>query len=80
MPSTYSLLTVHRIHDGQVDGGWLQDHIGTLSSAQRVADRISTANHNMPVAVVPRVGFCGPAEVFFNQRLLTQSCPTPAHS
>lgn len=69
--TTYSLLTVHRTNDdGTIDGGWLQDHVGTLRSARQRAAETSAANSGMPIAVVAAVGFCGPAEVFTAQRRL----------
>lgn len=65
---TYSLLTIHRTNpDSTVDGGWLQDHVGTLASARVRADATSALNHDTPIAVVAQVGFCGPADVFHAQ-------------
>lgn len=69
--STYSLITVHHTNaDGTVDGGWLQDHIGTLATARKRADDTETVNHGISIAVVPQVGFCGPAEIFHSQQRL----------
>jgi hypothetical protein len=67
---TYSLLTIHRTNaDGTIDGAWLQDHIGTVESARSRADTTEAVNsHAISVAVVPAVGFCGPAEVFHSQQ------------
>lgn len=72
MARTYSLLTIHRTNaDGTIDGAWLQDHIGTLATARARADATETANHHgITVAVVPSVGFCGPADVFGSQSRL----------
>lgn len=67
--STYSLLGVHRTEGDTVEGGWIQDHIGTLESARRKADQTSAANGGMPVAVVEKVGHGGPGDVFRARRL-----------
>lgn len=71
MGTTYTLLTVHRTNaDGTVDGGWVQDHVGTLASARAKADATSALNSGMTIAVVGAVGFCGPADVFHSRRRL----------
>ena len=68
---TFSLVTVHRTNpDGTIDGAWLQDHVGTLDSAKQRALDTSAQNSNTPIAVVSSVGWCGPAEVFYNMTRL----------
>lgn len=65
---TYSLLTVHRTNeDGTIDGAWLQDHVGDLTTARERADTTSALNSDTPIAVVAMVGWCGPGEVFYNR-------------
>ena len=61
--NTYTILTVRRIHEnGMIDGGWLQDHIGTLETAKQRADATSALNSNTDIAVVEGVSFGGPCE------------------
>ena len=68
---TYSLITVHSTNsDGTVDGAWLQDHIGTIRSAKAKAKSTSALNHDIDIAVVAMVGFCGIGEQFHCQRRL----------
>lgn len=49
----YSLINVHKEHDGLVDGTWLQDCIGTLNDAIKSARATERVNHSrITVAVV----------------------------
>jgi hypothetical protein len=51
---TYALLNVSRTHpDGTVDGTWIQDHIGTIETAQARAEQTNAANSGaLNIAVV----------------------------
>ena len=41
----YKLLNLNSINeDGTVNGTWIQDHIGTLETAKRVAEETMAAN------------------------------------
>ncbi len=53
---TYSLINVSETNDGTVSGNWLQDHIGTLDSAERHARETNAANSNaLTIAVVSQI-------------------------
>lgn len=52
----FSLINVSVEHDGMVDGNWIQDHTGTLETAQEAARKTERANGNMiRVAVVDQI-------------------------
>lgn len=52
----FSLINVSRISNGLVDGSWIQDHIGTLESAEEAAIATERANINrIKVAVVDEI-------------------------
>ena len=52
----FSLINVIKEHDGLVDGGWLQNHIGTLETAQEKARRTNEVNGNkLDIAIVAEV-------------------------
>lgn len=53
---TFSLLTVSEQRDNKVSGNWLQDHIGTLDSAEKRARETNAVNSNrLTIAVVPQI-------------------------
>lgn len=70
--TTYSLLVVHKANiDGTVDGSWLQDSVGDLKKARkRAIDTMKVNSRNIQIAVVKGVPFCGPGEIFTNQKNL----------
>lgn len=54
----YSLVQVVNEKDGFVDGVWLQDHIGTIESAKKIAQDTEKVNgFRIKVAVVEDLGF-----------------------
>lgn len=52
---TYSIVTAVKRHDGKVDGYWLQDSIGTLAKARRIARRTSLLNSGADIAITEPV-------------------------
>ena len=57
----YSLLNVYKEYDGLVDGVWIQDSIGNLEKAIKIARDTEKANSNrIVVAVVAGVNSYAP--------------------
>lgn len=56
----FSLIVVHESHGTLVSGNWIQDHIGSLDSARKVARATEAVNGNkITVAVVDEIpGVC----------------------
>lgn len=65
----FSIITVHREHDGLVDGNWVQNHIGTLESAKIVADNTSKANSGAQYAVIEELNTPVPILSYWTDRL-----------
>jgi hypothetical protein len=64
--SRFSLINVSSEKDGSVSGYWMQDHIGTLESAKRVAEETEAVNgDSIDVAVVEAVNSTTPSLNFF---------------
>lgn len=57
----FSLIQVYKEIDKLEDGVWIQDHIGTLDTAVKVANETEKANGNrIEVAVVEKVHSSSP--------------------
>jgi len=58
----YSLLNVTEQDGGRVSGHWIQDHIGTLESAEELAQETNKVNGGrLDIAVVEQVGTTNPS-------------------
>lgn len=52
----FSLINVRHQHGDRVEGNWIQNHVGTLESAEEAARRTEAVNgHRITVAVVPEL-------------------------
>ena len=52
----FSLIIVSKEKNGIVEGYWMQDHIGTLESAQKLADETNEINGNsLNIAIVEQL-------------------------
>jgi len=60
----FSLINVSSEIDGLVSGYWIQDHIGTLTSAKEYASEVSILNHGADVAVVDEIMSTTPGLTF----------------
>jgi len=66
----FSLVNVHKQTGNLVTGSWIQNHVGTLESARKVADETEALNsHHVPVAVVDQLPGGQWAECFEKERL-----------
>ncbi len=61
----FSLINVSSEKDNKVSGYWIQNHIGTLESAKKVAKETEKVNSNkIDIAVVEEVSSVVPALCF----------------
>ena len=62
----FSLINVTSENDKGVSGSWVQDHIGTLETAQQRARQVEAANNNqITVCITEPVPGVNPALAFF---------------
>lgn len=63
--SKFSLIIVTKEKDREIEGYWIQDHIGTLETATTLANETSKLNHGQNIAVVDQIRSTTPALSYF---------------